>query len=108
MNGTDARSHPGNMDMCGKLEGLKRIIEDIKTDIGRVEDGGGTYALPQQLIEIMMVIIRPVPVGWVCKPPAVGHWSELQTIKPAEIRSAIEDLQQRIKLIELIIKGSSA
>ncbi len=64
---------------------------------------GADYDLP--LIEPGFLPAYPIPRGRTCQPPDPAFWVEIGKLKAEGIRSAIEELQGRVALLRLIVKG---
>ena len=105
MPGSDARSLAENHDLLGDLEALKTTLEKIKADIVNIMRHDVTYDLSSLPDGVLGGEPIPPPRGWPCLILIPGHWYEIQALNPAEIRSAIEDIQARIALIERIVRG---
>ena len=107
MPGADARGIPANGRLCEKLGALRGALEGIKAEIDEIANEDAIYGL----LPVRAAIIEREqgwpPVGWSCQPKAPWSLHVLHSLEASEIRSAIEDLEKRIELIQLIVGGTA-
>jgi hypothetical protein len=106
MQGLDARTLASNKRLSNKLQALNKSIDDMKMDISDLVKHKAIYDLSSVRPSVSLPgRLPPPPRGWPCMPVTAWQLDKIQSLDPAEIKSAIEDLQERVRVISKIVKG---